>query len=125
MFDPAVAVRTWPTVVVPLMVAFAMVGGVTYVNAFVRVADPPGVVITTFTTPAAFAGVTTVTEVALTTVTEVPEVPPKVIPEVPVRFVPVIVTVVPPEVVPLVTLREVIVGLATYVNAPDEVTVPP
>ena len=68
---------------------------------------------TTFTAPAALAGVTTVTEVALTFEIEVPAVPPNVTDEVPVKFVPVIVTVVDPAVGPLTGDSEVIVGAAT------------
>ena len=75
------------------------------------VAEPPGVVNTTSTAPAALAGVTTVTEVALTLVSEVPVVPPKVTPVVPAKFVPVIVTVAEPEVGPLVGEIAVTVGI--------------
>ena len=75
--------------------------------------EPPTVVNTTFTAPAALAGVTTVTDVALTFVIVVPAVPPNVTAEVPDKFVPVIVTVVEPAVGPDDGNTEVIVGAAT------------
>ena len=77
------------------------------------VTEPPEPVNTTSTAPAALAGVTIVTEVALTLFIEVPAVPPKVTEEVPVKFVPVIVTVVDPAVGPDDGDTEVIVGAAT------------
>ena len=77
--------------------------------------DPPAVVNTTSTAPAALAGVTTVTEVALTFVSEVPAVPPNVTLVVPTKFVPVIVTVVEPAVGPETGESDVIVGAAIYV----------
>lgn len=85
------------------------------------VADPPGVVITTSTAPAVFAGVTTVTDVALTLVTDRPAVPPKVTDDVPVKFVPVIVTDVPPAAGPDDGEIPVTVGAARYVNPPANV----
>jgi len=78
----------------------------------VDVTDPPGAVRITSTTPAVFAGVTQVTDVALTATTEVADVPPNVTVVVPVRFVPVIVTAVLPATGPLTGLRDVIVGAA-------------
>ena len=87
--------------------------------------EPPAPVNTTFTAPAALAGVTTVTEVALEFVIEVPAVPPNVTDDVPVKFVPVIVTVVEPAVGPLDGDTEEIVGAATKVNPPVLVTGPP
>ena len=77
------------------------------------VAEPPAVVNTTSTAPAALAGVTTVTDVALILVSDVPAVPPKVTLVVADKFVPVIVTVVDPAVGPLTGDTEVIVGAAT------------
>ena len=65
------------------------------------------------TAPAALAGVTTVTDVALTFEIEVPAVPPNVTDEVPVKFVPVIVTVVEPAVGPEEGDTLEIVGAAT------------
>jgi hypothetical protein len=90
----------------------SIVGVPTYVKPLVSVAEPPGVVKTTFTAPAACAGATTVTEVALTLVKVVPAEPSKVTAVVPVRFVPVIVTVVPPAVGPLEGEIPAIVGTA-------------
>ena len=77
------------------------------------VAEPPAVVNTTSTAPAALAGVTIVTEVAPTFVIDVPAVPPNVIPVVADKLVPVIVTVVDPAVGPDDGEIEVIVGAAT------------
>jgi hypothetical protein len=103
-------VSDWPTATVPLIVAPLIVGALVNVYAFVAVTDPPAVVRTTFTAPAACAGVTTVTDVEVFDEIEVPEVPPNVIPVTPERFVPEIVKDVPPDVVPLVTDNEFIVG---------------
>ena len=72
--------------------------------------DPPGVVTTTSTVPADFAGDTAVIDVPEFTTTPVAAVPPKVTPVAPVRFVPVIVTDVPPAVEPLDGLKLVTVG---------------
>ena len=74
------------------------------------VTEPPAVVSNTSTAPAALAGVTTVTDVALTFVIDVPAVPPNVTEVVPVKFVPVIVTVVDPAVGPIAGEILVIVG---------------
>ena len=79
------------------------------------VAEPPTVVNTTFTAPAVFAGVTTVTDVSLTLVNEVPAVPPNVTLVVPDKFRPVIVTVVEPAVGPDDGDTLEIVGAATNV----------
>ena len=68
---------------------------------------------TTSTAPAALAGVTTVTDVALTFVIVGPTVPPKVTLVVADKFVPVIVTVVDPAVGPLDGDTDAIVGAAT------------
>lgn len=78
------------------------------------VAEPPGVVNTTFAAPAEPDGATTVTEVSLTLVSDVPEVPPIVTLVVPLKLVPVIVSVLPVR-GPLEGETEVIVGAATYV----------
>lgn len=88
-------------------------GAATYVKPPVNVSEPPRVVRTTLTAPADFAGVTTVTEVALTLVSDVPAVPPKATPLVFDKLVPVIVTVVPPDVGPVIGVNDVIVGAAT------------
>ena len=78
---------------------------------------PPDVVNTTFSAPAALAGVTTVIEVALVLTIDVPAVPPNVTADVPVKLVPVIVTVVPPavgpEANPVADNTDVIVGGTT------------
>ena len=57
-------------------------------------------VTTTFTAPAACAGVIAVMVVALTTTTLVAAVPPNVTAVAPVKLVPVMVTLVPPAVGP-------------------------
>ena len=84
---------------------------------FVAVTAPPDPVSTTFNAPAAFAGVTTVTDVSLTLVIVVPAVPLNVTADVPVKLVPVIVTVVPPavgpEANPVADNTDEIVGAAT------------
>lgn len=94
-----------------------IVGASTKVKPPALVAFPPAPVITTSTAPAALAGVTTVTEVALTFVTVEPAVPPNVTADAAVKFVPVIVTVVPPavgpEANPVAANTEVIVGVPT------------
>jgi hypothetical protein len=71
---------------------------------------PPGVVTSTLTAPAAWAGVVQVMLVALTTLTLVAAVPPMVTPVAPVKPVPVIVTLVPPAVLPVGGLMTVTVG---------------
>jgi len=91
------------------------------VNAFVPVAVPPGVVITTFTAPAAWAGVVTVIVVSLFTV--IAPVAFAVLPKdtlvAPVKPVPVIITLVPPAIGPVEGVMLVKVGCGTiYVYAP-------
>lgn len=102
-------------VVVPIGVAVAplTVGGDLNVKASVEVTVPPEPTSTTLTTPTAFAGVTTVTDVSLTLAIDVPAVPPNVTDDVPVKWVPVIVTVVPPDEDPVAGETEVIVGTPT------------
>ena len=78
-------------------------------NAALNEAEPPGVVITTATAPAACAGVVTSTEVEVANVMEL-EVPPKVTAVAAERFVPERVTVVPPAVLPLTVPSEARVG---------------
>ncbi|MNJ61284.1 hypothetical protein D3C77_570640 [compost metagenome] len=68
------------------------------------------------TAPAAWAGVVTVTEVALLTVRLVPGVPPKVTPVAPVRLVPDSITEVPPAVLPLAGKALLRVGVALEVT---------
>ena len=75
-----------------------------------RVAVPPGVVTTTFTAPAAWAGVVAVIEVPLLKVKPEADVPPKLTPVTPVRLVPVKVTEVPPLVLPVFGVTDVRVG---------------
>ena len=101
-----------------------IVGGATYVNAFVAVAVPFGVVTATLFAPAVPAGVTAVMLVAETTTTLVAATPPTVTLVAPVKFVPVIVIAVPPAVEPEVGETEEIVGGAKYVNAFVAVAVP-
>ena len=67
-------------------------------------------VTTTFTVPAASAGVVAVIDVLLTTVTPVAAVPPKLTVAPAKKFVPVIVTPVPPAVGPVLGAIEVTVG---------------
>lgn len=106
-----------------------IVGASTNVYAPTETTDPPGVVNTTSATPAGFAGVTTVTEVALKLVIEVPGVPPIVNSEISVKFVPLIVTSVPPmtgpDDNPAEVKTETTVGAATNVYASTAVTDPP
>src|SRR4029079_14214512 len=102
------------------------VGGVPYVNPFVRVPlRPLGFVAVTLTAPAACAGVTAVIDVELATVTLVAAVPPIVTVAPVAKFVPVIVTFVPPAVVPAVGEIAVTVGGATYVNPDARVALNP
>ena len=98
--------------------------GTTYVNAFVAVALPPGVVTATLFAPTVPAGVTAVTLVDETTTTLVAATPPTVTLVAPVKLVPVIVIAVPPAVEPVAGETEETVGGATYVNAFVAVAVP-
>ena len=95
----------------------------TYVNAFVAVAVPPGVVTATLFAPTVPAGVTAVMLVNETTTTLVAATPPTVTLVAPVRFVPVIVIAVPVE--PVTGETEELVGGANYVNAFVAVAVSP
>ena len=113
-FVPVIVTAVPPAVGPPAGEMPVIVGTPTKVKPFVLVAEPPRVVNTTFTAPAAFAGVTTVTDVALTFVSDVPAVPPNVTLLVPERFVPVMVSVVPPATGPLDWDSSVIVGAAIY-----------
>jgi hypothetical protein len=116
-FVPVSVTVVPPAVVPPAGLIEVIVGaGTTYVYADGRVAVPPGVVTATATAgPAAPAGVTQVTDVALTTVTDVAAMPPNVTADVPIKFVPATVTVVPPAVVPLVGLIDVIDAVSSSV----------
>ncbi len=101
-----------------------IVGGTTYVNAFVAVAVPFGVVTATLVAPTVPAGVTAVTLVDETTTTLVAAIPPTVTLVAPVKLVPVIVIGVPPAVGPVDGETEEIVGGAKYVNAFVAVALP-
>jgi len=115
-----------PPVVDPeLGLTVEIVGGVTYVNAFVSVAVPPAVITATFFVPAVPAGVTAVTVVGDCTTILVATTPPTVTLDAPERFVPVIVIAVPPVVGPALGLIEPIVGGVTNVNPFVSVAVPP
>ena len=112
-FAPVIVINVPPRVEPLVGVTAVIVGGTTYVNAFVNVAVPPAVVIATLFAPAAAAGVTAVTLVAEFTTTLVAATPPTVTLVAPVRFAPVRVIAVPPIVEPLVGLTDVIVGGTT------------
>jgi len=100
------------------------VGGAMYVNSSANVPDcVSGLVTTTATSPAAWAGVVTVIVVGSTTFTPVPAVPPKVTVAPGTNPVPVMVTTVPPAVDPLSGEISVTVGGSTYVY--EVVAVPP
>ncbi len=101
-----------------------IVGGAKYVNAFVAVAVPFGVITATLFAPTVPAGVTAVTLVDETTTTLVAATPPTVTLVAPVKLVPVIVIAVPPAVEPVAGETEEIVGGAKYVNAFVAVAVP-
>ena len=94
-------------------------------NALALVAVPPAVVTATLLAPAVPAGVVAVIDVALTTTTLVAATPFTVTLVAPLKLVPVIVIAVPPLVGPVAGVTNVIVGDATYVNAPVWVAVPP
>ena len=87
-----------------------IVGGAKYVNAFVKVAVPYGVVTATLFAPTVPAGVTAVTLVDEITTTLVAATPPTVTLVAPVKLVPVtvIVIAVPPAVVPDIGVSDVI-----------------
>src|SRR5258705_7760087 len=102
----------------------AIVGAGTYVYALVDVALPPAVVTTTSTTPAAWAGVVTVTAVAVLFVI-VAGVPPNVTLVAPERAVPLMMTLWLPAAGPADGATVVNDGAFTYVNALIEVAEPP
>jgi hypothetical protein len=109
-----------PPVVGPLLgLTLLTVGAATYVNPLVRLPlCVSGLVTTTFTAPAACAGVVAVIWLVLTTTTFVAVVPPNVTVAPVTKFVPVMVTAVPPAVGPLLGLTLVTVGAVgdVYVN---------
>ena len=82
----------------------------TYVNAFVAVAVPFGVVTATLFAPRVPAGVTAVTLVDETTTTLVAATPPTVTLVAPVKLVPVIMIAVPPAVEPVAGETEEMAG---------------
>ena len=79
---------------------------------------PLGVVMTTFTGPAAWAGAVAVIVLALTTETPVAACPPNLTRVAPIRFVPEMVTAVPPIVGPEAGAMLVNVG-ASIANAAE------
>ena len=85
-------------------------GGARYVNGFVAVAVPLGVVTATLFAPTVPAGVTAVTLVDETTTTLVAATPPTVTLVAPVKLVPVIVIAVPPAVEPVAGETEEMAG---------------
>jgi len=95
-FVPVMVTLVTPTVEPEVGAMLTKDGGATYVYAPVPVAVPLGVVMTTSTTPAVWAGVLAVIVVSLTTERLVADVPPKVADVAPIRDVPVIVTLVTP-----------------------------
>jgi hypothetical protein len=108
-----------PPVVGPLLgLTLVTVGAATYVNPFVRLpVCVSGLVTTTFTAPAACAGVVAVICVALTTTTFVAPAPPNVTVAPVAKFVPVMVTPVPPAAGPLLGLTLVTVGAGNELAA--------
>jgi hypothetical protein len=99
--------------VVGTVVGGVVTGTVVYVNPFVRVpAWVSGLVTTTSTAPAAWAGVMAVIDVALSTLTPVAASPPKVTVAPVTNPVPVMVTEVPPAGRPAVGATEVTAGAA-------------
>jgi hypothetical protein len=123
-FVPVIVIGVPPAVEPVAGETEEIVAGAKYVNAFVAVAVPPGVVTATLFAPTVPAGVTAVMLVDETTTTLVAGTPPTVTLVAPVRFVPVIVIAVPPAVEPVTGETEEIVGGAKYVNAFVAVAVP-
>ena len=103
----------------------AIVGAATYVNVMACDVDPPTVVTTIVFAPAVPTGVTALMDVALSTTTPVAATPPIVTLVAPVKFVPVMVMAVPAVNGPDDGLTLAMVGAATYVNAPVDVSTPP
>src|SRR5690606_4882314 len=86
-------------------------GGTSKAKPSARVSLPPGVVTSTSTKPAAWAGVVAVIWVGLSTVKLVAGVSPMVSAVAPVRSVPMMVTEVPPAVLPVFGVTEVSPGV--------------
>ena len=118
---PVIVIAVPPAVEPEVGETEEIVGGARYVNAFVAVALPPGVVTATLFAPTVPAGVTAVTLVDETTTTLVAAIPPTVTLVAPVKLVPVIVIAVPPAVEPEVGVTEEMAGsrvLATRKPSP-------
>src|SRR5437879_201600 len=116
-----VMVMTVPPVVEPFVGATPVMGGggPTYENPFARVAlCVSGLVTTTFTAPAAWAGVVAVIVVAETTVTAVAAMPPTLTVAPDAKLVPVNVSAVPPVVDPEVGATLVSVDVAVEPGLP-------
>ena len=109
-FAPVIVIAVPPAVEPVAGETEEIVGGAKYVNAFVAVAVPPGVVTSTLFAPAVPADVTAVTLVDETTTTLVAATPPTVTLVAPVKSQPVIVIGVPPAVGPHIGVIDVIVG---------------
>ena len=110
-FVPVIEMAVAPKVEPVVGVMAEMVGdGVTYVNALVLIAVPPGVVTATLCAPAIPAGVFAVICVGDTITTLVAAAPPTVTLVAPVKFVPVIVMAVAPVVGPVIGLTDAMVG---------------
>ena len=121
-FDPLILTKV-PAVVGPVNGEMLLVVGAdTYVYPFVAVAEPPTVVTTTSTAPAAWAGADILIVVELVVI-PVAATPPNVT-VAPARFVPVMLTNVPAVVGPDTGEITVIVGADTYVYD-CAVSVPP
>ena len=113
-FVPVIEINVPPRVEPLDGLTDVIVGGTTYVNAFVNVAVPPAVVTATLFAPAVPAGVTAVMVVVEVTFSAVASTPSTVTLVAPAtKFVPVIVIAVPPRVEPDVGATDVIVGSTT------------
>lgn len=111
-FVPAMVIVVPPSVGPLGGLTLPMVGSpiVLYVNAAVAVAEPLGVVTTTFFAPTVPEGVVAVSIVEFTTVKPVAATPPIVTLLAPVKLVPTIVNKVPPAAGPVFGLTLAIVG---------------
>lgn len=126
-FEPKIAMVVPPATGPEFGVTVDIVGaGTTYVNAFERLAVPPGVINDRGLAPTDPAGVTAVTVVGDKIVTDVAAAPPTVTEVVPMRFVPPRVIVVPPVVGPELGVTDEMVGAgAKYVKPLGRLAVPP
>jgi hypothetical protein len=114
-FVPVIVTEVPPAVDPVAGLTPVTVGGVTYVNPFVRLPLCAPTVTVTVTAPALPTGVVAVMLVLLTTTTFVAAALPNVTVAPDAKFVPVIVTAVPPAVVPVFGLTLLTVGATTYV----------